>query len=208
MKTVYFLGHTLSRLIGHFCFDFEVVHQERIIEDGGAILAVNHQSFLDPPLVGISCKREVYYLARKSLLKWPLLGPIFPQLNVIPVDQKRADMSALKTMVKLVRTGNRILVFPEGHRSSDGNLLPAQPGLGLVIAKTLAPVIPMRIFGSYEAFPRTAKLPNFSKIRMVVGEPMHFTKADLEGDSRTVYQDLSNRVMKQIASLENVSPED
>ena len=66
-------------------------------------------------------------------------------------------MSALKTIIKLVKGGECAIVFPEGERTLDGKMGPAQPGLGLVIAKTLAPVVPMRIFGAYEAFPRGGK---------------------------------------------------
>src|SRR5215212_236944 len=185
----YRFGYNLSRFIARTCFQFKVVHRERIIEEGGAILAMNHQSYLDPPLAGIACRRPIYFLARKTLLKWPILGPIFPKLNVIPVDQERADMSALKSVIKLVRAGHCTVVFPEGSRTLDGQLQPAQPGLGLIIAKTLAPVVPMRIFGAHEAFPRGGK-PRFHPITIVVGEPMHFSAADLVGSGRELYQQL------------------
>src|SRR4051812_49191793 len=133
----YQFGFRLSQFLGETLFDFRVVHPERIIESGGVILAMNHQSYLDPPLAGIACKREIYYLAKKTLLQWPIIGPVFPKLRVIPVDQERADMSAIKTVIKLVRGGECTIVFPEGSRTLDGDFMPAQPGLGLIIAKTL-----------------------------------------------------------------------
>src|SRR6478735_2491919 len=154
MGAVYTIGYNLSRLLARTLFSFKVVNREKIVEEGGAILAMNHQSYLDPPLAGIACKREIYYLARKTLLEWPILGPLFPKLNVIPVDQERADMSALKAVIRLVRAGHCTVIFPEGSRTLDGKLQPAQAGLGLVIAKTLAPVVPMRIFGAHKALPR------------------------------------------------------
>ena len=196
----YRFGYNLSRVLAGTCFRFKVLHRERIIEEGGAILAMNHQSYLDPPLAGIACRRPIYYLARKTLLDWPILGPIFPKLNVIPVDQERADMSALKSVIKLVRAGHCTVVFPEGSRTLDGQLQPAQPGLGLIIAKTLAPVVPMRIFGAHEAFPRGGK-PRFHPITLVVGEPIRFTEADLVGSGRDLYQRLSERVLERIAEL-------
>src|ERR1700744_4507785 len=153
MGSHYQFFYHLSRFLGRTFFDFRAVHAERIIEEGGAILAMNHESYLDPPLAGIACRRELHFLARKTLLKWPILGPILPDMNVIPVDQERADMSALKTVIKLVRAGQATVIFPEGGRTLDGQLQPAQPGLGLVIAKTMAPVVPMRIFGAHKAFP-------------------------------------------------------
>jgi len=202
MGSHYQFFYNLSRFLGRTFFDFHAVHAERIIEEGGAILAMNHESYLDPPLAGIGCRRELYFLARKTLLDWPILGPILPKLNVIPVDQDRADMSALKSVIKLVRAGNATVIFPEGSRTLDGKLLPALPGLGLVIAKTLAPVVPMRIFGAHAAFPRGGKLRLFRPITVVVGEPMRFTKADLVGEGREMYQRLSEAVMKRIEAIE------
>lgn len=203
MGAVYSIGYNLSKLVAKVCFSFKTYHRERIPKTGGFILAMNHQSYLDPPLAGICCDREIYYLARKTLQDWPVIGPLLPKLNVIPVDQERADMSALKTIIKLVRSGQGTVIFPEGSRSMDGNLLPAQPGLGLVIAKTLAPVIPLRIFGAHEAFPRGQKKIRLHPVTIVVGEPMLFTEADLAGKGKDLYQGLSEQVMARIAALEN-----
>ena len=188
------------------CFRFQTVHRERIIEEGGALLAMNHESYLDPPLAGISCRREIHYLARKTLLDWPILGPLFPKMNVIPVDQDRADMSALKTVIRLVKAGHCTIVFPEGSRTLDGSFLPALPGIGLVIAKTRCPVVPMRIFGAREAFPRGGRPHFFKPITLVVGEPMHFTDADFTGKGRELYQRLSERVMERIAAIRHERP--
>ncbi len=202
MGAWYQFSYHLSKVLAKTLFDFKVVHRERIIEEGGVILAMNHQSYLDPPLAGIACRREIHYLARKTLLEWPILGPIFPKLRVIPVNQERADMSALKTVIKLIRAGECTVVFPEGSRTLDGELQPAQPGLGLIIAKTLAPVVPMRIFGAHEAFPRGGKPHLFRPITLVVGEPIFFSEADLaEGEGRELYQRLSERVMERIIAI-------
>lgn len=198
----YRFGYKLSWLLGRLFFSFKVIGRDRIPTRGGCILAMNHESYLDPPLAGMCCRRPIYFLARKTLLQWPVLGSIFPKVNVVPVDQERADMSALKTIIKLVRAGECTIVFPEGGRTLDGRMQPAQPGLGLVIAKTLAPVVPMRIFGAYEAFPIGAKAPRIRPIRIVVGEPVVFTQADLNGSGRDLYQRLSERVMERIAAIQ------
>ena len=164
---------------------------------------MNHESYLDPPLAGIACRREIHYLARKTLLDWPLLGPILPRLRVVPVDQDNADRTALKNVIKLLRAGHCTVIFPEGSRTLDGDFQPAQPGLGLVIAKTLTPVVPMRIFGAHDAFPRGGTPRLFRPITLVVGEPIHFVKADLVGEGRELYQALSDRVMERIAALQD-----
>lgn len=202
MRGWYRFGYKLSWFLARLLFSFKVTGREKIPNKGGCILAMNHESYLDPPLAGICCRRAIYFLARKTLLEWPVLGPIFPKVNVVPVDQDRADMSALKTIIKLVKSGECTIVFPEGARTLDGKLQPAQPGLGLVIAKTLAPVVPMRIFGAHEAFPRGGK-PRLRPIRIVVGDPMVFTATDLEESSgRELYQRLSEKVMERIASIQ------
>ena len=202
MGVHYQFGYRIAQFLSRTFFDYRVVNRERIIEEGGAILAMNHESYLDPPLAGIACHREIHFLARKTLLEWPVLGPILPKLNVIPVDQDRADMSALKNVIKLIRAGHSTVIFPEGSRTLDGGFMPALPGLGLVIAKTLAPVVPMRIFGARRAFPRGGMPRLFTPITLVVGEPMFFTKADLVGEGRELYQGLSERVMQRIAAIQ------
>ncbi len=106
---------------------------------------MNHESYLDPPLAGIASGREMYFLTRKTLLDVPVLGWFLPRLNVVPVDQEGTDRSAFKALIRILKAGNATVVFPEGARTLDGNLQPALPGLGFVIAKTLAPVLPMRI---------------------------------------------------------------
>ena len=178
-----------------------------MIEEGPLIVASNHQSYFDPPLVGICSKRDVYYLARKTLLDVPLLGKLLPRINVIPVDRDGNDMSALKTIIRLVRSGNGVVLFPEGTRSPDGSLQRGKQGIGLIIAKSRAPVQPVRIFGAFEAFPRGSGKITAVPITVVVGEPIRFTPEELDpascgGDERALYQQLSDRVMEAIAALE------
>ncbi|MEP6685319.1 MAG: lysophospholipid acyltransferase family protein, partial [Verrucomicrobiota bacterium] len=180
MNPYYWFFAALSRLIARVCFRYRVIHPERMLQTGPVILAANHSSYLDPPLAGIACKRAIYFLTRKSLLQLPVLGWLLPKLNVIPVDQEGTDRSALKALIRILKRGDGTLVFPEGGRTLDGNLQPALPGVGLVIAKTLAPVVPMRIFGAREAWPRGSSRIRFHSITVVVGEPIHFTAADLQ----------------------------
>ncbi len=173
-----------------------------MIQSGPVILAMNHQSYLDPPLAGITCDRGIYFLARRTLMEVPLLGWLLPKLNVIPVNQEGIDRSALKALIRVLKSGNGALVFPEGSRTLDGNLQPAEPGLGLVIAKTLAPVVPMRIFGAHEALPRGRGGLHFVPITIVIGEPIFFTSADVKSREKNLYRRLSQRVMDAIAALE------
>jgi 1-acyl-sn-glycerol-3-phosphate acyltransferase len=202
MNIYYWLGYQLSRAAARLLFRFRVTHLDRMIQTGPVILAMNHQSYLDPPLAGITCNRPIYFLTRKTLLDVPVLGWFLPKLNVIPVSQEGIDRSALKTVIQVLKSGNAVLVFPEGSRTLDGNLQPAERGLGLVIAKTLAPVVPMRIFGAHTALPRGGGGLHLVPITIVIGKPIFFTPADVEPRTKDLYRRLSQRVMDAIAALQ------
>lgn len=203
MGRTYSVCAAISTVVAKTLFGFRAYGCENVPRTGGCVVACNHESYLDPPLVGISCPRPIFFLARKTLLDWPILGPLFPKLNVIPIDQDRADMSALKTVIKRIRAGECTVIFPEGSRTLDGNFLPAMPGLGLVMAKTRCTVVPARIFGAHAAFPRGGKPHLFRRITLAIEPPMAFTDADYEGEGRDLYQRLSERVLTRISQIEN-----
>src|SRR3984957_12715330 len=110
MGATYSICCNISKMLAYSLFSFRVIHRERIIETGGALLAMNHQSYFDPPLATICCRRQIYFLALRKLMRWPILGALFPRLNVIPVDPGRADMSALKAVIRVVKGGNCAIV--------------------------------------------------------------------------------------------------
>jgi 1-acyl-sn-glycerol-3-phosphate acyltransferase len=197
----YWIGYHSSRLLAQIFFRFRILHRERMIQSGPVILAMNHQSYFDPPLAGNASDRPIYFLARRSLLKVPILRWLLPKLNVIPVNQEAIDRSALKALIQVVKAGNGALVFPEGSRTMDGELQPAAAGIGLVIAKTRAPVVPMRIFGAHAALPRAGGWMRFHPITVVVGQPLHFSAAELDEGGKESYARLSQRVMDAIAAL-------
>jgi 1-acyl-sn-glycerol-3-phosphate acyltransferase len=201
LNPYYWFCYHLIKLAGRIFFRLRVLHRERMINHGPVIMASNHESYLDPPLVGSVADRAIFFLARKSLLEGPFFGWLLPKLNVIPVQQEGNDRSALKALIRILRAGEGTLVFPEGERTLDGHLQPALPGLGFVIAKTLAPVVPMRIVGARAAWPRGGKPALFRPITVVVGEPIVFTAADLQPPGKDLYQRLSQRVMDAIAAL-------
>lgn len=200
MSPTYRIFHCIARLVGRVCFQHEVIHRERLIEDGPMLIVCNHVSYIDPPMVGISFRKEIWFLARKSLFRgfgaW-----LYPRLNSIPVDQDQPDMTGLKNVIRLLRRGERVLLFPEGSRSWDGTLQKGEPGVGLVIAKTRVRVQPLRIFGAYEAMPRGG-LPQPGKIKIVVGEPLTFTEAECATRGKNGYSRLSEKMMQAIAAIE------
>jgi 1-acyl-sn-glycerol-3-phosphate acyltransferase len=201
MKPLYWFFHTLFGMIARVAFQYRAYGQENIIEEGPAIMAANHQSYFDPPLVGITCKNELYYLARKTLFEKKLLGPIISRVNALPVDLSRGDLAAFRSVMKLLQEGHRTVIFPEGTRSLTGQIQKARPGIGMIIARTLAPVVPMRIFGSFEAWPKGGKIRPHP-ITVVVGKPIRFKKDDFAAHNREVYQKISEQVLAAVAALE------
>jgi len=201
MNWVYWTGWTWFRAIAKSSFNYEVVNRDRLIDHGGALVVSNHVSFLDPPLVGTAHQNGVYYLARKTLFKG-FCAWLYPRWNSIPVDQENPDMSSLKTVIKHLKSGDRVVMFPEGERSWDGKLADAKAGVGLIISKAKVPVVPCRLFGAHDALPRGASFWKQRQITLVVGNPIEFTPEELQGKGREAYQVIADRVMSEIAKLE------
>ncbi len=197
---IYWLTHTLARLVGHIVFRHRTLHREFLPESGGAIIVANHVSFLDPSMIGACFRNPIYYLARKSLFKG-FLGWLLPRIQVLPVDRGKGDLASMKRILNLLKAGHRVLIFPEGTRSTDGELQTAEAGIGFIIAKCEVPVIPVRIFGAFECFPRASKWPHPGRITIVPGPPVAFADlpADLTGRER--YQACADQVMKALAEI-------
>ena len=126
---------------------------------GPALLIANHQSFFDPLLVGLASRRQLCYLARKTLYKNPALAWMIRCLNAFPIDQEGVGKEGLKATLEMLHSGRAVLVFPEGERTGDGVMQPLKPGVQLLVKRAGAPVIPVGIAGAYEAWPRWRKYP-------------------------------------------------
>lgn len=201
MHFTYWLGHRFFRELARGLFDFQVIGAEKLQFPGAALIACNHVSFLDPPFVGQALDAPIHYFARKTLFDHPVLGWLLREWQTVPIDRDKPDATSLKTTIRFLRQGEKVLIFPEGTRSPDGSLQPAEAGVGLFIAKTKVPVLPVRIFGSYEAYPRGAKTLRPARIRLVVGD---LWLPDLESyhlEGKELYQALANDVMARIGDL-------
>jgi len=204
MKLTYWIGHTIFRAAAKAFFRYQVVGREKLVQTGPVLIASNHESFLDPPLVGIAYDHPVYYLARKTLFKGPTKW-LYPRWNAIPVDQEAPDMSSLKKIIKMLRGGEQVVVFPEGARTLDGKLQPGAPGVGLIAAKSNATIQPVRIFGAYEALPRGSGRLRFHPVTIVVGDPVTLTDQERKTRGREGYQAISDRIMGEIAKIRHPS---
>lgn len=202
----YRIGHTLSRLFAWIFCSYRVEYPEKLRAiEGGTIIASNHVSFLDPPLVGSAFREPIYYFARKTLFDHPVANFLFTRVRALPVDQGKPELSVLKKIIALLRDGEKVVIFPEGERSWDGKLkMEGQPGVGMIVSKSRVPVLPVRLFGPEKALPRGAKKVTRHPVTLVVGEPIDFTSVldDPDLSTKEKYQTIADRIMKEISLLE------
>jgi 1-acyl-sn-glycerol-3-phosphate acyltransferase len=208
MNPSYRLGWLGFRVMFAVYFRWRVFNAERVPQTGGVILASNHASFLDPPLVGSGLRRGINYLARESLFRFPGMGALLRSWNAVPVDRDGGGAKGLKTILERLLAGNGIILFPEGTRTKDGNLLPARSGIGLTVVKSAAPVVPVRVFGTFEAFGRHRKFPRPYRVAVKYGRPMNFEALRAEAKTcdkarlKEIYQQVADEIMAAIATLE------
>jgi 1-acyl-sn-glycerol-3-phosphate acyltransferase len=154
---VYFPALTLAS-------SFRSEGSENVPSTGPVLLLANHESFLDPPLIGVAVRRSIHYLARKTLFHPPAFAAYLRSMGTVPVDQEGVAKEGLKTSIDLLRAGKRLLIFPEGERTPTGQMQPFKPGIQLVLRKAPVPIVPVGVAGAYEAYPRHARLPRFSPL--------------------------------------------
>jgi 1-acyl-sn-glycerol-3-phosphate acyltransferase len=208
MNLSYRLGWSCFRVMFATYFRWSVFNPERVPLTGGVILASNHASFLDPPLVGSGLHRDINYLARESLFRFPGIGALLRSWNSVPVDRDGGGAAGLKAILERLLDGAGIILFPEGTRTTDGQLQKARSGIGLTVIKSDAVVIPVRTFGTFEAFGRNHKFPRPKKVAVKYGEPMRFEKLRAEAKDcskprlKEIYQEVADEIMAAIAKLE------
>ena len=162
----------LCRLVGVLFFRVRCKRRHLQPSSGGGLICANHQSFFDPVLVGIAFQRRLNYLARQSLFRHTAFRWLIDFLDAIPLDREGSGLSGLKESLKRLRRGELVVIFPEGTRSTDGELRPLKPGFIALARRGKAPLIPVAIDGAYQAWPRTARWPRRSVIHVVTGEAM------------------------------------
>jgi len=174
------------------------------IPEGAAIVAPNHVSFIDPPLVGAFYPREVHVLANQYLFKVPIVGWVIKRLNVHSVSGTAQDASAIKAVSSVLLKGNQVIIFPEGARSRNGELLPLKRGVAMLSSLTNAAVVPAVIIGAYEIFPRGALLPKlWGKCALVFGKPLFWqTYQSLPGGKKEQQKAMTDDLEKALRELQ------
>lgn len=208
MKPIYRASHILCSFAYRLFFPGECSGVERVPATGAFLLAANHMSFLDPPVIGCHLPREIHFFARKTLFTDGWWGDLLRAVNTIPIDlESENDLAAFKQVFRLLKDDNGLLVFPEGTRSPDGSLQPPRAGVGMIACKTQVPVVPARLFGTHEAFGRGKALRLFTRVHIAFGNPLLPGQYDDGAKGRERYQQAAEKIMEAIARLEPpVSP--
>ena len=208
MNFSYRLGWYFFRAVFKIYFRWRVYNPERVPLEGGVIIAANHASYIDPPLVGAGVRRMINFLARETLFHVPILAAILRSWKVVPVDRDAGTGRGLKTILNRLDQGGAIILFPEGTRTRDGNFQPARSGIGLTVIKSNAPVVPVRVFGTFEAYGRHRKIPRPLRLQVKYGKVLLFEKERAEAETcskdrlKEIYQEIADRIMADIVKLE------
>jgi len=208
-KRVYWVSFWFIRAFYRTLLKGDIQGLNNVPTSGSIILASNHASHLDPPLLGCNVLRIVTYFARKTLWKPGLGAAWMDAVGAIPVDRDgESDVGALKSTLRALKNGGVLTLFPEGTRSPDGTLQSAKPGIGLIAAKSQSAVVPCRIFNAHKALSKASALPNFDiSIHIVYGKPLHPADYDPgRSAGKERYQKIADNIMTAISRIRRPRP--
>jgi 1-acyl-sn-glycerol-3-phosphate acyltransferase len=185
-------------------FYFKAFHRlevhgiKNVPQSGSFILASNHSSYFDPPALGCRLPRNLHYFARDSLFFWPL-GVLISNLNSIPVNRSQLDIATLKRVLKVLKGGDPLLLFPEGTRSADGNLGEGKKGIGLLLAKSQVDVLPARVTGGSKVLGKGMLFPRIGrKLVVEYGTLLKVDTLDPGKSDTNRYETIANKVLAEI----------
>jgi 1-acyl-sn-glycerol-3-phosphate acyltransferase len=187
------LGKGVFGSVTRFLVSMKSYGPERVPRQGGAVLAMNHFSYADPPVFGTLCPRRIVFVAKVELRRTFGLGALVRSHGVIAVRRGESDRDALRLMRETVRNNDLLGMFVEGTRQTSGVPGPAKPGAAMVAIQEGVPVIPAAIHGSQDW-----KLGNFAPVSVAWGEPMRFDEYSRDGKG---YKAASREIEAEIRRL-------
>lgn len=157
---IYYIVWQSIKILAIVFFRIRTYGKRNVPVEGGALLASNHQSYLDPAIIGLVLNKPIYFLARKELYEAnKLFGWFLTKLNTIPLERRGFDSTGLRRAIEVLQKGGLLVVFPEGTRTSDGRIGEVKKGIGLLGIRANVPLIPTLIDGAYQSWPRNRKFP-------------------------------------------------
>ncbi len=192
-RATYTVMRQIFRLAGILGYGIRCEGRENFPPSGGALVCANHQSNLDPPLVGMMSNRRMNYLAKKTLFRHQPLKWWIEHLDAIPIDREGIGLGGIKETLRRLKRGEVVLIFPEGQRTFDGEMNSLMPGFCTLARRTGVPLVPVGFDGAFQAWPRGTHFPKLARIRMVVGPPL--TRADYQNlDDAELLVQLERRI--------------
>ncbi len=171
--------------------------------ENGTIICSNHCSYIDPFIVGIAFHKKVRFLAKKSLFSG-LMGWWVKNVGAIPIDREDTSPSTLKIIFNCLKQGHTLVIFPEGTRSRDGKIKPFKKGIGMIVKKSKAAVIPAYLKGVNKIKPKGKKFPRPVKLTAYYGKPVDFSDI-IDQKGQEIYQEIADRIYNEIINLQKKS---
>lgn len=194
--SLYQFGKVVVRLFFRILFRLEIEGLQNIPKNSHFIICCNHKSYLDPPLLGLSMPFELRYMAKEELFHNKLFGKLITALGAFPIKRGQSDVGALRTALKLVKSGAYVVVFPEGGRSHDGYMRKGKMGAVMIAVKASANILPVGIEGTYRPF---------SKLTVHIGQPIDLSMYWKEKLTSGQLQELTDqKLMPAISTLAKV----
>lgn len=203
---MYRLSKFVLRTLLSFFFGLKVTGQENIPKQEGFVLAPNHVSYLDPPVVGSACPRKVHYMAKEELFSVPLLGTWMRWVGTFPVRRGSADRHALQEAHEILRKKECVCVFLEGGITSPGANRNARPGAAFLALQADVPIVPAAILGTNPWHRRVfGFIPWFSRIEVRFGKAMRFQSPEKFKMHSKDFQALGEQVLEKVRELQRIS---
>ena len=201
---VYGILWILCRSLSRLFFRYRMNGVEHIPRTGGVLLAANHASYADIPLLGCGVRRRLFYLGRADLFPHPVANWMLRSLGWIPLRPERWDRKAFQQVVDLLKAGNAVVIFPEGTRTPDGNLQPGKLGMGMIVAESQCSVIPVFLDGTRQVLPMDASWLRLHPVTVSFGPPIDFREDINNLEGKELYKHITQTVMDRIADLRRV----
>jgi len=193
---IYWLAYFFMKLLSWIFFPSKYIGRENIPTKGAFLIASNHISNLDPFIIGLGFHRRVSYLAKEELFRTHFKNFLFRQVGAFPIKRKAVDLGAIKEVFKRLKSGEPVLLFPEGTRTLDVSKRKIEAGVGLVAVKSNLPVVPVFIEGTQKVLPPGIRWPRRHPVKVIFGKPLKFVKEES-------YSDVAHEIMNKILALSN-----